>query len=463
MIESVVEDLAVKKALFRELDRIVPPGRPSSPPTPRPCPSSSWPSRPRRPGAGVRRALLQPRAGDGARRDRAAADGRRRHHRDRPGLRHRLRQGAGRGEGPGRLHRERPAVPVPQQRRAHARAGHGVARGHRHRHEGRLQLPDGPVRPARPGRAGHVAQPSWTPSTTSSATRTTPPSRCCGAWCRPAASGARAAGASTTTGSDPPAPVGTGPDGADPIEPPPTRWQLPPADAAEPRRPGGHRGRPRAGDAAGRLPVGPLPDAGRAPPAGLVVARPERRAAARRAPGVEIAATVPAPVRAARRHGVPRRGGGLRRPEPRRAVDQPGHRRRLHRAPPARLGPQRGGVVTRRPARRGPVRRGRARAVRRRVDVQLVDRRLEGGAGRRWCSTCATRGWSCSTSSGRPITWRRSAWWRCRGRGTWSCSATPWRRRRRGHRRGRSPLRPRSGRPRSGRTGLAGSEPGLGD
>ena len=47
---------------------------------------------------------------------------------------------------------------------------------HRHRHEGRLQLPDGPARAARPRRPRHVARRSSTPSTTSSATRTTPPS-----------------------------------------------------------------------------------------------------------------------------------------------------------------------------------------------------------------------------------------------------------------------------------------------
>ena len=54
---------------------------------------------------------------------------------------------------------------------------HGTAstRGHRHRHEGRLQLPDGAVRAARPGRPRHVASPSSTRCTTSSATRTTPP------------------------------------------------------------------------------------------------------------------------------------------------------------------------------------------------------------------------------------------------------------------------------------------------
>ena len=72
------------------------------------------------------------------------------------GLRRRLRQGPGRGQGPGRLHRQRPALPLPQQRHPPARRRRGHPRGHRRGHEGRLRLPDGPLRPARPGRPGHV-------------------------------------------------------------------------------------------------------------------------------------------------------------------------------------------------------------------------------------------------------------------------------------------------------------------
>ena len=68
-----------------------------------------------------------------------------------------LRQDPGRGQGPGRLHRQRPAVPVPEQRRPPLRAGRGHHGGHRRRHEGRLRLPDGTLRPARPGRPGHLA------------------------------------------------------------------------------------------------------------------------------------------------------------------------------------------------------------------------------------------------------------------------------------------------------------------
>ena len=49
VIESVVEDLDVKKALFAELDGIVQGRTPSSPPTPRPSRSSRWPSRPSAP------------------------------------------------------------------------------------------------------------------------------------------------------------------------------------------------------------------------------------------------------------------------------------------------------------------------------------------------------------------------------------------------------------------------------
>ena len=108
------------------------------------------------------------------------------------------------------LHRQRPAVPLPQQRRAAARAGRGHQGGHRRRHEGRLRVPHGALRPARPGRPGHARWPSSTPSTTSSATPTTPPSPCCVAWSRPSASAASPGRASTTTASS----HGVGPDEA---------------------------------------------------------------------------------------------------------------------------------------------------------------------------------------------------------------------------------------------------------
>ena len=51
--------------------------------------------------------------------------------------------------------------------------GTASPRRHRRRHEGRLQLPDGPVRAARPRRPRHVARHPRRARTTSSATRTT--------------------------------------------------------------------------------------------------------------------------------------------------------------------------------------------------------------------------------------------------------------------------------------------------
>ena len=92
---------------------------------------------------------------------------------------------AGRGEGPGRVHRQRAAVPLPQQRGAPARERRGHEGRHRHRHEGRVRVPDGAVRPARPGRAWTRRWRSSTRSTRSSATPTTRPSRCCAGWWPP--------------------------------------------------------------------------------------------------------------------------------------------------------------------------------------------------------------------------------------------------------------------------------------
>ena len=103
---------------------------------------------------GLRHPLLQPGPGDEpGRRSCARSPPPTRRSTTVQGVRHRLRQGRGRGEGPRRLHRQRAAVPLPQQRGADARERHRVLRRHRHRHEGRLQLPDGSVRAARPRRA----------------------------------------------------------------------------------------------------------------------------------------------------------------------------------------------------------------------------------------------------------------------------------------------------------------------
>ena len=122
VIESVVEDLAVKKALFAELDR-------SASPTPILATNTST-----LPVVELAMATDRPDQVCGIHffnpapamalveivRPITASDdtiggGQ--------GVRHGLRQGPRRGQGPGRLHRQRAALPVPQQRRAHARAG----------------------------------------------------------------------------------------------------------------------------------------------------------------------------------------------------------------------------------------------------------------------------------------------------------------------------------------------------
>ena len=125
----------------------------------------------------------------------------------------------------------------------------------------------------------------------------------------------------------------------------------------------------------------------------LVVAR--SRAAilpARRPAGDPVAAPVVPPLRDPRRHRL-RRGDAT--PAPTRAATAAGSpptiRRRLRRAARAGLGPQRRDLGERRRAGRRPLRRGHRRPVRRRVDVPPRTGRLEGGAGRRWSSGCASR------------------------------------------------------------------------
>ncbi len=51
-----------------------------------------------------------------------------------------------------------PALPLPQQRRPPVRTRCGVHRGHRRGHEGGLRLPHGTVRPPRPGGPRHLAR-----------------------------------------------------------------------------------------------------------------------------------------------------------------------------------------------------------------------------------------------------------------------------------------------------------------
>ena len=147
-IESVVEDLAVKKHLFTELDRICGEPTRSSPPTPPRCRWSSWRWRPAAPEQGLRHPLLQPGAGHGA--GRGGAPDHRLGRRPSPtalAFVEACGKDAGRGEGPGRLHRERAAVPLPQQRGPPPRGRRGRQGGHRRGHEGRLRLPDGALRP----------------------------------------------------------------------------------------------------------------------------------------------------------------------------------------------------------------------------------------------------------------------------------------------------------------------------
>ena len=80
-------------------------------------------------------------------------------------------------------------------------------------------------------------------------------------------------------------------------------------------------------------------------------------------------------------------------------------RRGLHPAARAGLGALRRGVAGRRAGRR-PVRRRGRRPLRGRVDVPPGDGRLQGGAGRRWSTCCATSTPTagCSTCSGAPTT-----------------------------------------------------------
>ena len=110
--------------------------------------------RPPRPG--VRRPLLQPRADDGARRGRARDHDVRRDDRRRPrAFATTCGKNAVQVKDQAGLHRQRAAVPVPQQRGEAVRRRRRDPRRHRRRDEGRLQLPDGPARAARPRRPRH--------------------------------------------------------------------------------------------------------------------------------------------------------------------------------------------------------------------------------------------------------------------------------------------------------------------
>ena len=92
-IESVVEDLAVKKELFTRARPHRARTTPSSPPTPRRCPVVEMAVATERPDKVVRRPLLQPGADDEPGRDRPAAHRVRRDHRRGQRVRRGLRQG----------------------------------------------------------------------------------------------------------------------------------------------------------------------------------------------------------------------------------------------------------------------------------------------------------------------------------------------------------------------------------
>ena len=150
----------------------------------------------------------------------------------------------------------------------------------------------------------------------------------------------------------------------EPIEPPPTRWRLPqPVDGPDDLIGIGADLEPGTLLAAYRRGLFPMPVRRRR--LGLVVARPARRPALRRPAGHALAAAVGAPLRAARRHGLPGGDDRLRPVQPAGRLDHARVRRRLPRVTPSGLGPQRRSLVAGRPARRRAVRGRHRRAVRR--------------------------------------------------------------------------------------------------
>ena len=146
----------------------------SSPPTPRRCRSIEMAVRDRAARAGLRHPLLQPGADDErwSRSSARSPPATRRSPRPRPSP---SACGKDAVEVKDRAGFIVNALLFPYLNNAVRMLEHGTAslRRHRHRHEGRLQLPDGSVRAARPRRASTRRWRSSTRSTTSSATRTT--------------------------------------------------------------------------------------------------------------------------------------------------------------------------------------------------------------------------------------------------------------------------------------------------
>ena len=217
-------------------------------------------------------------------------------------------------------------------------------------------------------------------------------------------------------------------DGCVPVEPPPSPWAFPPADSGdgdlvavgadlEP----GHRSWPPTAAGCSRWPwTG----------AELAMAwwSPERagRAAALGAAGDQVAAPVRAPVRDPGGH---RLRGGRRRAVPTRDAPAAGSTATSSRRTPSCTGWA--GRTRSRPGATDELAGGlygvaiaglfagesmftRARDASKVALMGLVDLLSDEYADRA----------ACSTPSGRPRTWRRSGWWRCRGRSTCGASTS---------------------------------------
>ncbi len=153
VVEAVVEDLAVKQALFENLDEICAPDAILATTTSS-LPVIECAASTRRPRAVVGMHFFNPapvmRLVEVVHTVSTAPRGGGRCGRGLPGA----RQAPGELRRPGGVHRERAAVPLPQRLGADARRALRERRRHRHRDEGRVRLPDGPVRAARRGGAG---------------------------------------------------------------------------------------------------------------------------------------------------------------------------------------------------------------------------------------------------------------------------------------------------------------------
>ena len=154
VVEAVVESVQIKKQIFKELDAIV------SDETILATNTSSLSvteisTSNRQPGPCDRRALLQPCAGAGVRRDRPDRGHRAQRPERRLLARADPRQEPRRVRRQGGVHREHAALRLPQPRRVDVREPLRLPRGHRCRDALRVRLPDGSAGPAGPDRPGH--------------------------------------------------------------------------------------------------------------------------------------------------------------------------------------------------------------------------------------------------------------------------------------------------------------------